>query len=269
MVPRLTAAGADLARVYIMQGVRAADGELDPVTLPGALAAIERAIRGHDAALLIVDPLMAYLGADTNAHRDQDVRRALAPLATLLDRTGCAGLLIRHLNKAQTSAALYRGGGSIGIIGAARFGLLVAKDPEDAAARILAPTKCNIGPEPPALRYRLEGVPGSDAARVAWDAAPVSANAADLLAGSDDANRSELGEARDWLKDFLSGGAAGRRRAPRGQKGRDHGRHIAARETGARGGVHQVGFRERGALGMVAAGSHRGRRRSRGRCRTA
>jgi putative DNA primase/helicase len=208
IVPRLKAAGADLARLFIMQGVKAADGECDPVTLPAGLAAVEHAIRDYDAALLIVDPLMAYLGADTNAHRDQDVRRALAPLAAILERTGCAGLLIRHLNKAQASAALYRGGGSIGIIGAARFGLLVAKDPDDDTARILAPTKCNIGPEPPALRYRLEGAPGSDAARVVWDAAAiVSFNAADLLAASDEANRSELDEARAWLKDYLSGGA--------------------------------------------------------------
>lgn len=157
---------------------------------------------------LIVDPLMAYLGAETNAHRDQDIRRALAPLAALLDRTGCAALLIRHLNKAQAVAALYRGGGSIGIIGAARFGLLVAKDPDDDAARILAPTKCNIGPEPPALRYRLEGMLGSDAARVVWEAEPVSISAATLLAESgDEATRSERDEAKAWLRDFLSGGA--------------------------------------------------------------
>lgn len=208
IVPRLVANGADLGRVFIMQGV-AVDGMIDPVTLPDALPAVEAAIRAQDAALLIVDPLMAYLGADTNAHRDQDVRRALAPLAALLDRTGCAGLLIRHLNKAQASAALYRGGGSIGIIGAARFGLLVARDPEDDAARILAPTKCNIGPEPPALRYRLEGVPDSDAARVVWDSEPVNVNAAGLLAATGDGEeeRSALQEACDWLTDYLSLGA--------------------------------------------------------------
>jgi hypothetical protein len=209
IVPRLEAAGADLGRVFILQGIAAADGAIDPVTLPAALAAVELAIIEHDAALLIVDPLMAYLGADTNAHRDQDVRRALAPLAALLERTGCAGLLIRHLNKAQAAAALYRGGGSIGIIGAARFGLLVAKDPDDDGARILAPTKCNIGPEPPALRFRLDGVPGADVARVTWDAAPVAINAATLLAATGDGEeeRSALQEAIDWLTDYLSLGA--------------------------------------------------------------
>jgi RecA-family ATPase len=148
IVPRLRAAAANLDRVFILQGVRSQDGNEDAVTLPGHLSVVEQAITDVDAALLIVDPLMAYLGADTNAHRDQDVRRALAPLAAMLERTSCAGLLIRHLNKGQAGSALYRGGGSIGIIGAARFGLLVARDPDDDEARILAPTKCNIGPHP-------------------------------------------------------------------------------------------------------------------------
>jgi hypothetical protein len=206
IVPRLNASRADLNRVFIMTGVRALEGADDAVALPRDLAAVEQAITDIDAALLIVDPLMAYLGAETNAHRDQDVRRALAPMAMMLERTGCAGLLIRHLNKAQAGSALYRGGGSIGIIGAARFGLLVAKDPDDEGARILAPTKCNIGPHPPALRFRLEGVPGTDVAKVVWDNAPVAVDAAGLLAAAagDDEERSALGEACDWLEQMLA-----------------------------------------------------------------
>jgi hypothetical protein len=207
IVPRLRAAGADLGRVFILRGIKGADGEEDPVTIPDGIPTIEQAIVTMDAALLIIDPLMAYFGTDVNPHRDSDVRRALAPLARILERTGCAALLVRHLTKAEAINALYRGGGSIGIIGAARFGLLVAKDPEDDEARILAPTKCNIGPEPPALRYRLESTPGSDAARVIWDAEPVTINASELLAAADDASRSERDEARDWMKDFLAGSA--------------------------------------------------------------
>jgi hypothetical protein len=32
-------------------------------------------------------------------HRDQDVRRALAPLKTLAEETGVAMVVVRHLNK--------------------------------------------------------------------------------------------------------------------------------------------------------------------------
>ena len=207
IVPRLVAAGADLGRVYILDGVAVPGGPADPVTLPDALAAVEAAVVALGAALVVVDPLMAYLGGDVNAHRDQDVRRAMAPLAAMLERTGCAGLLVRHLNKAAGVPALYRGGGSIGIVGAARFGLLVARDPDDETARIVAPTKCNVGPEPPALRYRLEAEPGSDAARVVWDAKPVPHGAAALLAAAgDEGGQSAVDAAAPWLEEALRSG---------------------------------------------------------------
>ena len=135
------------------------------------------------------------------------MRRALAPLMEMLTRTRCAAILVRHLTKAQAADALYRGGGSIGIIGAARFGLLVGKDPDNEDNRIIAPTKCNIGPEPPSLRYVLEGVPGTDVARVMWDDEPSKYGANDLLEmASEDGDRTERDEAGEWLLDYLAGG---------------------------------------------------------------
>ena len=71
-----------------------------------------------------------------------------------------------RLNKAAGTQALYRGGGSIDIFGAARLGLLVAQDPVDETVRILAPVKNNLSTPALALRFRLETTPGSDEARV-------------------------------------------------------------------------------------------------------
>ena len=90
---------------------------------------------------MTIDPLVAFFGSKTDAHRDQDVRRVLAPLAALAESTGAAVVAIRHLNKNVGGNALYRGGGSIGFIAAAGSGLLVAKDPEDDARRVLAPRR--------------------------------------------------------------------------------------------------------------------------------
>ena len=68
---------------------------------------------------------MAFLGATANSFRDQDVRRALAPLARLAETLGAAVIIVRHLTKNSAEGnPLYRGGASIGIIGAARSGLL-------------------------------------------------------------------------------------------------------------------------------------------------
>ena len=55
------------------------------------------------------------------------VRRALSPLARVAADTRCAILLVRHLNKSRAAQlAMYRGSGSIGIVGSARIALLVA-----------------------------------------------------------------------------------------------------------------------------------------------
>ncbi|MDP6582331.1 MAG: AAA family ATPase, partial [Vicinamibacterales bacterium] len=141
--PRLDAAGANSTRIIAVPTVGTGEDEHMP-SVPGDLGAIEVAIQRVDARLVIIDPLMAYLGGEVNSHRDQDVRRALAPIAQLAERTGVAVLIIRHLNKDQGGKAIYRGGGSIGISGAARSVLLVAEDPDDLDRRILVPVKANL-----------------------------------------------------------------------------------------------------------------------------
>jgi hypothetical protein len=148
------------------------------------------------------------LPGDVNAHRDQDVRLALAELRALAERTGAAAVVIRHLNKSPGGNPLYRGGGSIGIIGAARSGIVLARDPDDAEARVLAATKCNLAAVPPSLRLRLVVEPGGAHPRVAWEGA--SAYTADSLLSvpADPEERSKLGEATDFLRDRLGSGSA-------------------------------------------------------------
>src|SRR5262245_17169993 len=97
--PRLDAAGADVTKVVAITGIPYIDHDTGEsyersVTLPNDLDRIRVAIEAVGAAVLIVDPLMAYLGGDVNSHRDQDVRRALAPLAALAEEIGVAVILI-------------------------------------------------------------------------------------------------------------------------------------------------------------------------------
>ena len=136
---------------------------------------------GERAELVVIDPLSAFLNGRVDSHRDQDVRGALAPLAKIADRTGATILVVRHLSKSGGGNPLYRGGGSIGIIGAARAAMLVAPDPEDDGRRILACTKNNLGPMPLALAYRVVSDEERGCARIEWDGT-TSHSAADLLA---------------------------------------------------------------------------------------
>lgn len=203
--PRLEAAGADLNRIVALTAIVDGDGERMPA-LPLDLGAIEAAIAEVEAVLVIIDPLMAFLDGTVNSWRDQDVRRALAPLARLAERTGCAIVLLRHLNKSSGSHAMYRGGGSIGIVGAARVALLVAADPDDAERRIVATVKNNLAPHPPSIAFRLVGDEATGAARVEWLGESAHGASALLAIRTDDSEGGALAEAVDVLRTILADG---------------------------------------------------------------
>jgi hypothetical protein len=179
IVPRLEVAGANLANVDILDHVNDGSGPR-PVELPGDLARVRKLVEDEGHALVVIDPLMAFLGGEVNAHRDQDVRRALYPLKLMAEATGCAVVAVRHLNKMTGASALYRGGGSIGIVGAARGGLLVAPDPDDKGRVVLAVSKSNLAKFPPSLAYHVVGDELYDTARIVWEG-PSTHTAEDLL----------------------------------------------------------------------------------------
>jgi hypothetical protein len=204
--PRLDAAGADATRVVALVAIIKADGIERLPSLPGDLAPLEGAIRAHDAALVIVDVLMAYLDRAVNTHRDQDVRGALAQLAAVAEHTGAAILVLRHLNKSTGGPAIYRGGGSIGIIGAARSALVVGRDPDDETRMVLAVSKANLAPTASSLAYRIVDRDGVGA--IEWGE-PTAHSAADLLAARSEATadeRTALDDAKDILAEFLAKG---------------------------------------------------------------
>jgi hypothetical protein len=215
--PRLDAAGADVRRVHAITAMpRARDPEAPPTLAPEDVARLELVIREHHAALVIVDPLMAYLPGDIDAYRDQDVRRTLRPLAAVAERTGAAIVIVRHLRKGSGSA-LYRGGGSIGIVGAARSALMVAaapreEDAPDDGVRVIAPVKSNLGPMAPALRWRLVDTGG--VARIEW-LGVADGVTADALAAPPPARSSDgkLDAAINALRDVLSEGPVAARQA--------------------------------------------------------
>jgi RecA-family ATPase len=199
--PRLALAGADLEKVALLQAVKRDDG----LTMPtiADLAAIRQAVKHVEAKLIVIDPLMAYLPAETNSYRDQDVRRSLAPLAALAAELDVSILVIRHLNKTSGNNPVYRGGGSIGIIGAARSGLMVAKDPDDDSKCVLSVAKSNLAKLPASLAYEIN----SNAAEVPWVnwLGPTQHTAASLLHDQADSEeqRSAVKDAEDFLSDYL------------------------------------------------------------------
>jgi hypothetical protein len=157
--PRLEAAGADLERVRFV-GVEQ-DGQHGLLNLPGDLDMIEAAAEALQPRLLVVDPLVAALSKKTDAHRDHDVRLALAPLASYAERAHVAVCGVMHLNKQEAQSMLSRVSGSIGFGGAPRAVLGFLRDPDDADGevgyeRLLLPVKCSWGQYPRTLKCRIE-----------------------------------------------------------------------------------------------------------------
>ena len=99
--PRLMEADADLEKVLVI------DDRDTPLTL--ADKRIARAIRENNARLVIIDPVQAFLGADVDMNRANEVRPIFRSLGDIAQATGCAIVLIGHLNKAAGTQSTYRG----------------------------------------------------------------------------------------------------------------------------------------------------------------
>jgi hypothetical protein len=150
--PRLAAQGADLDRVFVLRPKRAAGM---PLLFPSGVNRLASAVQHVRARLVVIEPFLAFLDPGIASGSDQSVRRALLPLARLAQRYRYAILMIRHLTKTSRTSALYRGGGSIGLIGACRSAGLIAPDPLDPNRRVLAQVKNNLAPKQLSLGYEL------------------------------------------------------------------------------------------------------------------
>jgi hypothetical protein len=200
VIPRLTALGADLTRIFRWRLRTAAD---QPLRIPLNLDVLERALLQCDARYLVFDPVVAFFDASVFACSDSGIRRALAPLADLLERRRCASTMVRHLNKQGGTNALYRGGGSIGLQAACRTSWLVGRDPDQFGRRVLAQNKNNLAPLQPSLAYELHAE-GDGPATIRW--LGVSPYSADQLLAAAAQAAPERDRARDFLNAFLKDG---------------------------------------------------------------
>jgi hypothetical protein len=199
----LLTADADRTRIELVR----TDGER-LFTLPDDTVLLEQKITELGARLVVVDPLVAFLSGAVDAHRDHSVRRALAPLAALAERTGAAIVVVRHLPKTQKAEAVLAGGGSIGFIGLARSALIVDADPDDKSRRILAVVKNNVAAPAPSLAFRIMVTDGQPL--IAWDG-EAALSAADLAAArvvaqGGEGDRSKLDQATELVVEWLTGG---------------------------------------------------------------
>lgn len=146
--PRLKALGADCDRISVI------DESFEMLSLTDSR--IKTAIEQESAKLLIIDPLQAYLGADIDMHRANEIRPLMRNIGDVAAETGCSVILIEHLNKQRGGKAIYRGLGSVDISAAARSILLVGRTSDDADVKAVAQIKNNLSPIGSVFGFRLE-----------------------------------------------------------------------------------------------------------------
>jgi hypothetical protein len=206
---RLIAAGAELSRIHLVSSV---DEDEHFFTLPTDARALLAAVTRIGARAVVVDALFNHFDDDINAHKAQDVRRALRPLIEVAHESGAAITGIRHWAKTRGSAA-ERGMGSIDMRNLARSVISVAPHPSEEGRYVAAVSKSNLGSPTNALSYRLVSttVTGDgesvDVAKVEWgDEVAISANELANVSLPTAEEGAKIDVAGEWVHDFLSAG---------------------------------------------------------------
>lgn len=189
--PRLIKTGADCSKIMVIDDTN--------IELSMTDERLEKALKETGAQLLVLDPLQAYLGAQVDMHRANEIRPILKRLGVLAEKYNCAIVLIGHMNKAYGAKSTYRGLGSIDFQAAARSVLVVGRLKDKPNIRVLAHGKSSLAPEGQALAFELseeEGLKLLGHYDISVD---------DLLSGTNQENK--LQKAERMLNELLVNGA--------------------------------------------------------------
>ncbi len=211
IVPRLMASGADLRKVYILQGRVNGLGETEPFDPAKDIDLLAAEMdRIGDVGLIMIDPIVSAVSGDM--HRANDVRRALQGLVDLAEQHDCAVLGITHFSKGSADK-----NPAERVLGSQAFGalartVLVAAKQEDSELRVLARAKSNIAVDDGGCSYTIEECTvgsGITTTRVLWGG-KIEGTAREILADvesqNQDERRTELDDACDFLRDLLAAG---------------------------------------------------------------
>ena len=187
--PRLLSANADCSKIKVIDDTEKSlymDDER-----------LEIAIREQNAKLLILDPLQAYLGDRVDMNRANEAREMTKKLSAMAEWTGCAVILVGHMNKGSGAKAAYRGIGSIDFFAIARSVLLVGRVPNDSSIRAIVQIKNNLEKEGETMAFRL-----SDSGFQWLGESDISAD--ELLSGCSSTDKHKT--AVEFLQNVLSDG---------------------------------------------------------------
>lgn len=217
LVPRLVAAGADLERVEIVEGIANKRGEFEILDVNQHLPALARKMKDNpDIRLVVIDPIASHLSPKLNINSSLEMRSAMDCIARFAEETGVAVLVVMHLNKDDRKAAIHRAAGSGQIMAAVKSAWAVVKKPddEDDNRRYFGPVKSNLSPYRRSLAFRIQGVPvhfdnGGDGeiGRVVWSLEPEEFDLQAAISPGAFELHSKVGAAVTFLREHLAEGS--------------------------------------------------------------
>ena len=167
---------------------------------------IREAIVSTGARVCILDPLASYLGADVSMNLANEVRPRFESLIEVARETGCAIIIIAHMNKAEGLNAKYRANGSVDIVAAVRSALVIGRSNDDADDRIMAQSKNNLAPLGSSILFSV-----SDGVVEFIDTIDITADQLVKALGSGKVGETKQAVARRELLDMLSKGPMAQR----------------------------------------------------------
>ena len=140
------------------------------------------------------------MGEKTDMNRANEVRPMFRRLADVAERTGCAVILIGHLNKAAGGQSAYRGLGSIDFRAAARSVLLIGRVKREPNVRVIVHDKSSLAPEGKPVAFCLDPETG-----FSW-IGEYDITADELLSGAGGNTATKTEQAERLILDLLADG---------------------------------------------------------------
>ena len=162
---------------------------------------IREAIVSTGARVCILDPLASYLGADVSMNLANEVRPRFEALIEVAKETGCAIIVIAHMNKMEGLNAKYRNSGSIDIVASVRSSLVIGQSGDEPSHRVLAHSKSNLAPTGDSILFSV-----SDGVVEFIDTIDITADQLVGAYGANKAKETKQAVARRELQDMLSEG---------------------------------------------------------------
>ena len=200
VVPRLRAAGADLAKVEFLDypNIKAGNGGSFVLS---EIDRWEKAIdRIPDLRIIIVDPFAALMGTAIDRHTNELIK-ILNRLASLAQERKVAIVLVNATDKVSAGKNWRHGMDVLPFLRAtARTVWTVETDHVDPDRRLFLPAQVTLTADPGGLAFRIDG-----AARIAWEEEPVAINPNGPAMSA--RALSDVARAVAWLTGFLAEGA--------------------------------------------------------------